>query len=299
MVGLAPSLLFLAIAPARFAYDTVGAHGHRSGGGLVGEFGQKARVVENVLGIGTPGGAVPQFLLLAVCALAAAAAAYVLRVRIPLSLLIGAALAIGNLAPTPTYTQYFGITVPFLIAGTIELFGVARSSRARALDAGLRRALVGLVTVATAFYAAIGIVELQRSASLYRDQQIGSVEAVSRIVEEQTAPGDRVLASWPGYLFDTDARPVAGLESDFASDTAAHLTPDEAHRNLRASAADIEAMIRRHETRLLVVKPWHVSDAAPDWWGTAERSGYRLITEVPAGNSEVGGAVRIYRYDGP
>jgi hypothetical protein len=298
VLGLAPAWLFLALAPSRFAYDNLGAYGRQSGDGLVGDVGQKARVVENLLGIGTPAGAVAQFLLLVVAGLAAVVALRVLRAGIPLSIVVAAALGLGNLAPTPTYAQYFGVTVPFLVVGAIELVGVLHRRLGPALDPGLRRGLVALVAVVSAFYAAIGLVELQRSLSLYRDQRVTSVQDVAQIVERQTAPGERVLASWPGYLFETEALPVKGLESDFAPDAAARLDPAEARRHLRASAADIEAMIRRHETRLLVVKLWHVSESAPDWWGTAERSGYRLLTEIPAGNSEVGGSVRIYRFGG-
>jgi hypothetical protein len=297
-VGLLPAWLFLALAPSRFTYDNLGAYGRQTGEGFGGDLGQKGRVVENLLGIGTPAGGIAQFLLLTVCGLAAVVALHVLRAGIPLSIVLAVAVAVGNLVPTPTYAQYFGITVPFLVVGTIELVGTLHRRLRPTLDPGLRRALVALLAVIGAFYAGIGLVELNRTLGLYRDQRVGSVQTVSRIVEEQTAPGERVLASWPGYLFETHARPVKGLESDFAPDSAARLSPAEARRHLRATAADVEAMIRRHETRLLVAKLWHVSDAAPDWWGTAERSGYRLLTEIPAGNSEVGGAVRIYRYDG-
>jgi 4-amino-4-deoxy-L-arabinose transferase-like glycosyltransferase len=298
VLGLAPAWFFLALDPSRFAYDNLGAYGRQSPGGLVGDLNQKVRVIENLLGIGTPAGAVPQFLLLTVCGLAAAIGLQVLRTGIPLSLVVAAALAVGNLAPTPTYAQYFCTTVPFLVVGTIELAGALQHRLRPASDLRLHRALVWLLAAVAAFYAAIGLVELRRSLGLYRDQRIESVRTVTRVVEEQTAPGERVLTSWPGYLFETDARPVRGLESDFAPQAAARLSPSEARRHLRASAADVEAMIRRHATRLLVVKLWHIADMGPDWWGTAERSGYRLLTEIPAGNSEVGGSVRIYVVEG-
>jgi hypothetical protein len=296
VVGLAPAWFFLVLDPSRFTYDSLRAYGQTSSG-LIGDLDQKVRVLENLVGIGTPAGAVPQFLLLIIGGVTAALVLHVVCGGLPLSLVIAACLAVGNLAPTPTYAQYFCTTVPFLVVAIVELAGTLRE-RLRAIeDPGLARMIGVLMAVGTVAYVVIGAAELERSVGLYPDQRISSVRPIARIVDDQSEPGERVMASWPGYLFETDALPVKGLESDFAPLAASFLTPAQARHHLRASVDEIERMIREHTTRVVVVKMWHVGEPIPDWWGTTARSGYLLMTEIPAGDSEVGGQVRVYVLD--
>ena len=155
-IAIAPSLLFLALDPGRFVFNNLGVQGVRSSEGLIGNLHQKVHVAEQLLGIGTPGGAQPQFVLLLAAATAAAAAALTAR-RLPLSLAIALLLGVASILPTPSHTQYFCTTVPFLAVGTAEFF------------VGLRRGVIPVIAV-VAFYAVIGLTEAAHTVRLYPDE---------------------------------------------------------------------------------------------------------------------------------
>lgn len=270
VLGLVPSFLFLAIDPARFVFGNLGYHASRSSGGLVGDFGQKVHVVENLLGIGTPDGGVPQFLLLSIAAAVFVAA---LR-RTSFALGVAALVCVGSLFPTPTYVQYFAVAVPFLIVVAIEL---AADLRGRAGGAAAARTALGVALVA---YVALGLPDLVRYPRLSADERIGTLRRVGAIVDEHTRPGETVLASWPGYLYGTHALPAPGLENDFAPHEAAALSPDEARRYRLASAADVERRLAAGETRVVVYRLWNRFPPVPDWEGRLRLGGYRPVATV-------------------
>src|SRR5439155_9120076 len=98
VLGVVPSLVLLALAPHRFLFDNLRYHGEKTTHGLVGDPGQKARTVANLVGYGRSDHAVGlQFALLLV---AAAAAAWLLRGRLPLAAGVAALLGVACLLPT-------------------------------------------------------------------------------------------------------------------------------------------------------------------------------------------------------
>jgi 4-amino-4-deoxy-L-arabinose transferase-like glycosyltransferase len=278
-LGLLPSLVFLAVDPRRFVFDNLGYHAERSSGGLVGDFRQKAEVAANLVGIGTPDGGQVQFLLLVVAGVIAAVSLRMLNGRVPLALHIAAWLALGSFLPTPTYPQYFSTVVPFLIVGVLEAAAALRS-RAGLRDLALRRVGAATVAVAVVAYAGLASVDAYRYVVRHADQRIADVERVAAVVDEHTRPGEQVLASWPGYLYGSDAAPVPGMENDFAPHEAGALSLAEARRYRLATAADVERMIRERRVRVVVFKLWHVLPPVPDWEGALADGGYRLLADV-------------------
>lgn len=268
-VALVPTLVIFALDPRAFLFGNLGVHGVRSEGGLVGDFKQKAEVVANLLGIATDSRPVTQYLLLGGAAVVAAIVARREDGRLPLWFLAAALLAVLALFPTPTYTQYFATTVPFLVVGVVEL---ARTAS---------RALVPAVAAVWLFaYLIFAPVELGRIVRASPEDRPARVQEVADFVAARTAPGEEVLASWPGYLFGTDAKPVAGLENDFGPHDAETLTPEEARRYHLITDDQVEELIRQHRTRLVVVKLWHVLPPVPDYDGAARQAGYRLVAEI-------------------
>ena len=275
-LGLVPALVFLVLDPRRFWFDNLGYHAQRSENGLVGDFEQKAYVVANLLGMGTPDGAQPQFLLLVLAAAAAAVVVRALTGRIPFALVVAAWLALASLLPTPTYAQYFVATVPFLIVGAIELAAALRARGGGAWRTVGARALVGAVAV----YALLAVADVGRYLRDFADLRIGAVADVRNVVNAETQPGDEVLATWPGYLFGTHAVPVPGTENAYAAHEAAALSPAEARRYRLASADEIERMIESGRPRLVVVRLWHDLRPVPDYYGALRRGGYTHVGRI-------------------
>ena len=271
--ALAPTLVVFALDPRAFLFGNLGVHGVRSEGGLVGDFEQKAKVVANLLGIATEARPVPQYLLLGGAAIVAAVAARRASGRLPLWFLTAALLAVVALIPTPTYTQYFATTVPFLIVGVVEL--------ARAIwDAPARGALATAGVVWVALYLALAPIDLYRVARASAEDRPRGVQKVVEHVDAATAAGEEVLASWPGYLYGTDAKPVPGLENDFGPHDAEPLSASERRRYHLVTADEVEQMIRDRRTRRVVVKLWHVLPPVPDYDGAAQSADYPLVEEI-------------------
>jgi hypothetical protein len=292
-IGLLPSLVFLAVDAQRFVFDNLGYHDHRSSAGLVGDFGQKAELALNLIGVGTTDGAIgarafgPQFLLLVLAATVAAVWLRQVQGRVPLSALVALLLGVASFAPTPAYAQYFSVTVPFLVVTVLELAGRLRTLPRPHPE--LARALRLALVAALAAYAGLGLVDAYRYVRVAgsEDARLATVREVAAVVDRNAENGERVLATWPGYLVGTRAQPVRGFENDFAQVIGATLSPADARRYGMLTAPELERMIEEGRVRIVVVKLWHLLPPVPDWEGAVARSGrYRLAATV--------GAARVY-----
>lgn len=273
VVGLAPAFAFLAVDADRFLFDNLEAQGTRSESGLIGDFGQKARIAANLLGFGDTEGVVgPQFLLLALLSAAALAAAYRARARLPLAFGIAALLGAASFLPTPTYPQYFVVTVPFLIVGSVELLGRAR----------VPRPALAVAAAALVSYLALGAFDVHRyvAAGEFPDARLSTVEEVREALDDRARPGEEVLASWAGYLYGSHAKPVPGMENEHSPRNSSTISAEKAHRYRMATIADVERWLRERRTRLVVFRLWNTAPPQPRWVELLERSGYERVSVV-------------------
>ena len=164
-VALVPTLVLFALDPHAFLFGNLGVHGVRSESGFVGNFEQKAKVVANLLGIATESRPVTQYLLLGGAAVVAAVALRRVNGRLPLWFLAASLLALVALIPTPTYTQYFATTIPFLIVGAVELVALVGDDRTPA------RVLTIAGATWLALYLALAPVDLYRVANASQEDR--------------------------------------------------------------------------------------------------------------------------------
>ena len=123
-----------------------------------------ARTIENLVGLGrTDHLAGLQVALLLV---AAGSAAMLLR-RLPLALWIALLLALGCLAPSPTYAQYFSVVVPFAVLGVLGAWPAR---------------IPAVLLAAAAVYVIAGALDIgrQRAGDPVQKPSIASVQAVAR-----------------------------------------------------------------------------------------------------------------------
>jgi hypothetical protein len=275
-VLLLPTLVLFAADPHRFLFGNLWYHGQRSSSGLVGDVRQKGEVVASLLGVGTDARPIPQYLLLVLAAVVAAVTLKVLTGTIPLALLVATGLAVVALLPTPTYTQYFATTVPFLIVGVVELVHVLH-------ERGLTRPpafFVTLVAATTAAYFAFGVVDLYRAITPSKENRPEVLQQVADSIDARTQPGDIVISGFSGYLFGTHAEPWPGLENSFAPHEAAAVGPGDAKREHLATAEEVEQAIRDRRASLVVARVWHDLPPIPDFDGAARAAGYRRLDDV-------------------
>jgi len=266
LAGLVPSIVLFALAPRQFVFDNLGYHLAKDSGGLGHELAQKARTIENLVGLGKADHLAG--LQVALLLVAAVSAAVLLR-RLPLALWIALLLALGCLAPSPTYAQYFAVVVPFAVLGVLEAWPAGRVPAV-------------LLAAAAAAYVVAGALDVgrQRAGDRVQKPSIASVQAVGREVQRLSRPHERVLSSWPGYLFGTHARAEPDYTNHFAPAAASKLSPAEARRDLVASEAELEARIRARRPRIVVYRNWLTAEPFARWDGALRAGGYRRVATV-------------------
>jgi hypothetical protein len=264
LAGLVPSVILFALAPRQFVFDNLGYHLAKDSGGLGHEPAQKAHTIENLVGLGKADHLAG--LQVALLVVAAVGAAVLLR-RLPLALWVALLLALGCLAPSPTYAQYFSVVVPFAVLGALEAWSA--------------RIPLMLVAVA-ATYVLAGALDVgrQRAGDPVQKPSIGSVQAVAREVQRLSRPDERVLSSWPGYLFGTHARAEPDYTNHFAPAAASKLSSTEARRDLVASEPELEARIRARRPRIVVYRNWLTVEPFALWDAALRDAGYRRVATV-------------------
>jgi 4-amino-4-deoxy-L-arabinose transferase-like glycosyltransferase len=295
LLGVLPAAALLLAQPRRFLFDNLGYHLERAQGGRFGSIDQKLDVVAELAN------ADPQFLVLVMCAAAAVVTAALLSKRVPLVVWIAAALSVVSLIPNPAFVQDFAPVVPFLILAAVELAADVRSLLSRQ-DARLAAVLGGAALVAAVVYAASAAMNFTRGLDFYGSVSLigdtgtrDGVARVSDVLDASTAPGERVLALWPGPLLESHATPVRGFENDYAprgTETAAVSAADAAYYRM-GTPDELERLIRSRTVRVVVTSPFgvtavdkHTSAPPRDWERSIRSSGYRQRAEV--------GLTRVY-----
>jgi hypothetical protein len=264
LAGLVPSIVFFALAPGQFVFDNLGYHLAKGSGGFGDDLAQKARTIGNLVGLGrTDHLAGLQVALLLVAAVIAA----VLLRRLSVALWIALLLALGCLAPSPTYAQYFSIVVPFAVLGVLEAWP---------------ERVPAVLLAAAAAYVAAGALDVgrQRAGDPVQKPSIASVQAVAREIDRLARPNETVLSSWPGYLFGTHARAEPDYTNHFSPAAAAKLSPTEARRDHVASEDELEARIRARRPRIVVYRNWLTVEPFARWDAALRTAGYRRVATV-------------------
>jgi hypothetical protein len=274
-IGALPVLFFLVRAPRPFLWDTLRYHALRSPNGFIGNLHQKVQVGESLMSLPTGEGALnPQYLLLAVACVGAAAVLLLLRHPLPLALYVGALVALASFLPTPSYTQYFSVTVPFLIVTVAEAADVLADRVTRA-DPQLWRALAAAGAIAVLAYVGLSNLELNGYAHYIRPTEINASKRVTAWIDAHTRPGEQVLTSWPGYLLGSHALAVPGFENQYGPVTARTTGRVGAKRYKLGSIEDVRQAIRTRRTRVVVWRNWVPKQRNPSWWPLLEHSAYR------------------------
>ena len=118
-VGIVPSILLLAISPDRYLFNNLGYHALRSGKGLISDWRSKVHIARVVL-FGPDDNGLQFGILSIVCA----ALAFLWRKGRSSSLLaflIAFFVGLISILPTPSYSQYFCLCMPFLIVSAVCL----------------------------------------------------------------------------------------------------------------------------------------------------------------------------------
>ncbi|MBI3637176.1 MAG: hypothetical protein HY216_13360 [Candidatus Rokubacteria bacterium] len=261
-LGLLPGAVFLWRGADAYSFAILRSHGVLRGAhGLVGDFGQKAFVALQALGMaptwGTSGIQFPLLLVLLGAGVLAARARGGATARdawpAPREAWVVGVLLAVSLLPTPAFLQYFAVTIPFLTVGAALVVDGAwpRHTGGAARDAWVIAALLGL-------YFAHAPLLLYRAFRTAADAPAGAVvtlpaaRAVGHAVSELArGDGRPAVVFWSGYLFESRVSPLPGLE--YHPGITLVLDPARRARYHLIAPDDIERAIRERRVSVTVI----------------------------------------------
>lgn len=289
-LGMAPTLVFLVLAPRQFIHDNLLYHGMRDPAGLIGDVGQKLNVAQKLFV--SPGTTRPtQFALLFPGVVLALALWKKVGRLGQLSAATVLTLGAASFLPTPTFGQYFCVLVPFMVLALVESVRAIGSMSER-----LRRALPVALLCFSLLYAGWA---LPRAASLFvrgegvpggypgtepSDWKLETVRRIAGIIESNSDEGSLVVSSWPGYLLETERSIYPRMENQISLETSDKLPTDK---------TDLYRMLREEEIAHAMADPRvQVAVAGNCTYGrkeiyreAAREQGYALLTRV--GTAEI------------
>lgn len=290
VVALLPNQFFYMIEPETFVFNIIGVHAIRSGSGFFGDIEQKIAVVLELLSINSQESMTSVqftalFLLNAVSWITAALA----RARPSLATLIVVPLMLVSLVPTPTFTQYFSMPVPFLIVNAVTFL-----SKAFAEGVGLRvrqgLALVGglYVLVSPLDFYRYTVGGYMVPGVFYEGDAanwtIPTIRAVGRAIDREVRPERPVAISfWPGYFVETRASILPKMENHFTIDFAPSMVPRDVQKFNFMSYPELAAHLELHTVDVVVLGNWTLN--RPWIRRRLVRNGYRVVETI--GDAEI------------
>lgn len=252
--SLSPNIYWIIQDPGNFLFDNFGYHAIRSDGGLVGAWGQKIQTLLAFVGLhpSPEGNTVQVSILLLLCICAVTLRRDWSGSRAGLSMWIAAAIIVVSTLPTPTYQQYYCVAVPFLIvSGVTFAWSYARSSGGTAVLLILLALYVAAAPVDAGhyFWTGTGVPAVDRPVNFRQD----SVRSISLEVSKLTKPGEAVLTFWPGYLVESTAESVPGMESGYGLLITSRLSPAERLKYKLRAESEIASDLARHEPRVVIL----------------------------------------------
>jgi hypothetical protein len=258
-VALLPAELFFLIDPPTFVFNIVGNHLVRDDPGQSWWHGKTA-AIRILLGIqGAEGAASVQFLFLFLGSLAAWVSSAVSRERLPLGSLIAISLIVASHVPTPVYTQYFCMPLPFLVVSAVVFFAKladeTTTPRLRHLFAPLIAAYVLVSPVDFYRYTATGDIVAGRSTPA--DWRISTIRTVSQTIDRELHPGRTLAISfWPGYFVETRASTMPGMENHEALYFSNKVSRREVARFRLMSTGELLWHFQQHSVDVIVLGNW-------------------------------------------
>jgi len=258
-IGALPSLALFIASPPAFLYNNLGYHAMRTNAGLVGDRQQKLLTIAAVFAGPYTGF---QFTATSVVAFGLIVFRRARSGAALLALVIGVAIGVISILPTPFSMQYLSLVMPFLTVAAVlsasEYLAQTRSPQT------LRRAQVACAVLMIAFVAFAVPVFRQylftgrkvpgiHGAADVPNWTLDRLTEVSRAVDELAQPGEQVASFFPGYIFATHAAPYPGLEDNFGIWVASFLSPEKRAQYHLITPGEVAKALAQHQPRLVIV----------------------------------------------
>src|SRR5438132_465365 len=266
-----PAGFFFRLGPATFVFNVVGSQTIRADYSLMDWWAQKTMAPKTLLGLGLAEGVISlQFILLFVVSVASWVSCALSRERLPLASAIAVLLTLASLVPTPAYTQYFCMPLPFLLADAV-VFCAALTRESPAPR--LRYLLASMAVV----YLSVSPLDLYRytiSGAMVSgilpgespaNWPLSTIRAVGAAIDREVRPNRPLAISlWPGYFVETQASILPGMENHFALMFSRRVTPRELDRFKLMSYPALFCHLEHHTVDVVVLGNWTSWTESPE-----------------------------------
>lgn len=220
-ITVLPDLYFMAMAFDSFWFSNMGYHMLRSNYSWGRNIKQKSTILKTIIGWrSTSKFTGVQYPMVLVTGLVAPLLLARRGRKFDLGFYIVGVILVTSFLPSPSYVQYFCVTVPFLLLGVVWLLYETFQSKG-----ALRIASGTICCLLSIHYFSVVPIDIHRYTSSGRgvlsvlgpkeSKTLKAMKRVALAIDSVTEPGDRVLTMWPGVLVGSHARPYRRLENHF------------------------------------------------------------------------------------
>jgi hypothetical protein len=261
LIGMLPAALFFIAAPEIFWFNNIGYHLSRSNETWQNMLAAKSSILQAILGIKDAS----QFSGMDVPMLFWAAILLVVLGILFKQICSGSAAVLAlvivliSLIPTPSYIQYFSLVVPFLIVIITEATARFASTSGVAAVSSFTAAILFLALYFASFAdnverytrSGVGVIGIGAARDT-KSWRIETMEDVAESVDRRVSSADKAAALWPGYLLESRAVAVAGLENQFGRKAAFKVTDDVAGKYKLINRDQLAKKIKAAKIRVVV-----------------------------------------------
>ncbi|MGO9570243.1 MAG: ArnT family glycosyltransferase [Desulfomonilaceae bacterium] len=282
---------FMAASPEGFAFGNFGYHSSLIDFNLTTMIQQKIDLLRNqFLSNSEASGANIQFLILMLLNLVGIQRGLYKNAKVALSFDIVLCMFVATLLIPGAHIQYFVTLVPFLAFNSAcAVDGLSLDSRWGLRTSGIRSVRILLIGIMCAYIAACpinlynitvsgaGVPGVQGEKDVV-DLRIDTIKSISLEIDKHSVSGQQVLTWWPGYLVESVASPMPGMENQFGVEAAHSLTEIQRMSLRVCSEEEIANIIRSSTAKLVVVGNCCWGQA--EWRALLKKKGYRIVSRI-------------------
>jgi hypothetical protein len=278
LLALLPTLYLVGLNPRAFYFNTLGYHAMRTGRlGLVQDLPQKLRVLSDWVNDFQTA-----VLLLLGCLFIFLyeAGNEAARLALYLSLVFSGIC----LLPNPAYAQYFCAALPMLVFATVSGASAALDRLPSIMRTRMVVAYGAVLLLSSPIWSRYYAQYFHGIAPMtVENWRVKRAVEVSHAADEYARPGEPVISTWSGYIFESKAAAFPGMENDSRLAVAEQLGDEDLRRYRVAAERQIAAAIEEGAVRVVIFghqpsPPGTIPEER--YYRLLERSGFRLARRI-------------------
>ncbi|WP_455220743.1 ArnT family glycosyltransferase, partial [Kaarinaea lacus] len=202
LIALIPAFAFFISQPDIFVFNNLGYHSLRTEGGLIGNIGQKFKIIEQLLGSRTFHASIHSFQFLILVVLIWITRRYPRNRENWILLGLSISIFVINLLPTPAFIQYFSVLIPIVLLAISDqldlLFSNSGKQNINPQDKHYK-----WISILIILYIITSPIDMIRytfwgknvpGVDAAYNWKIETIKEISDWINDNTEPGERVLS---------------------------------------------------------------------------------------------------------